>query len=296
VVPAQAGPFDLGDQVVRSAIHVDPVTAQATAKSDPLPQLIEGVPVLYRTANVFLDRPGFSLNPTSCARKETTSLLRSSGGKTATPSSPYAASDCGKLGFKPKLAMRLFGGTNRGAHPKLRTILRMPPGGANIGAFSVALPHSAFLDQAHIRTVCTRVQFAADQCPPGSIYGSLKAKTPLLDETLDGLIYLRSSNNTLPDMVAVVKGPPSLPIEVHSAARIDSVNGGIRASFESFPDAPITKVVASFPGGSKGLIVNSTNLCAKVNRVTAKFTGQNGKKATLRPPLKASCRRSKAGK
>jgi hypothetical protein len=296
VVPAQAGPFDLGDQVVRSAVYVDPVTAQATTKTDPLPQFVEGVPVLYRTVNVQLDRPGFALNPTSCARKETTSALHSTGGKTANPSSSFAATDCDRLGFKPKLAMRLFGGTNRGAHPKLRTILRMPPGGANIGAFSVALPHSAFLDQAHIRTVCTRVQFAADQCPPGSIYGSLKAKTPLLDEVLDGLIYLRSSNNTLPDMVAVVKGPPSLPIEVHSAARIDSINGGIRATFESFPDAPITKVVASFPGGSKGLIVNSTNLCAKVNKATAKFTGQNGKKATLRPPLKPSCGGSKAGK
>jgi hypothetical protein len=296
VVPAQAGPFDLGDQVVRSAVYVDPVTAEATTKTDPLPQFVEGVPVLYRTINVQLDRPGFALNPTSCARKETTSAMHSTGGKTANPSSSFAATDCDRLGFKPKLTMRLFGGTHRGSHPRLRTILKMPPGGANIGAFSVALPHSAFLDQAHIGTVCTRVQFAADQCPPGSIYGSVKAKTPLLDETLDGLIYLRSSNNTLPDMVAVVKGPPSLPIEVHSAARIDSVNGGIRATFESFPDAPITEVVASFPGGSKGLIVNSTNLCAKVNKVTAKFTGQNGKKATLRPPLKPSCRGSKAGK
>ncbi len=292
VVPAQAGPFDLGDQVVRSAIHVDPVTAQATAKSDPLPQILEGVPVRYRTANVFLDRPGFSLNPTSCARKETTSRILSVGGKTANPSSPFAATDCDRLGFKPQLAMRLFGGTRRGSHPRLRTILEMPPGGANIGSFSVALPHSAFLDQAHIRTVCTRVQFAAHQCPAGSIYGAVRVRTPLFDETLEGPIYLRSSNNPLPDMVAVVKGPPSLPFEVHSAARIDSINGGIRATFDSFPDAPITEAVASFPGGSKGLIVNSTNLCAKAHRVTAKFTGHNGKKATLRPVLKASCRGS----
>jgi len=296
VVPAQAGPFDLGDQVVRSAVDIDPVTAQATAKSDPLPQILEGVPVRYRTTNVFLDRPGFSLNPTSCARKETTSAIFSTGGKVANPSSPYAATDCDRLGFKPELAMRLFGGTHRGSHPRLRTILKMPPGGANIGSFSVALPHSAFLDQAHIRTVCTRVQFAADQCPAGSIYGAVKARTPLFDETLEGLIYLRSSNNPLPDMVAVVKGPPSLPFEVHSAARIDSINGGIRATFDSFPDAPITEAVASFPGGSKGLIVNSTNLCAKANRVTAKFTGHNGKKATLRPVLKASCRGAKKAK
>ena len=97
-------------------------------------------------------------------------------------------------------------------------------------------------------------------------------------------------------MVAVLKGPPSLPIEVHSAARIDSINGGIRATFDSIPDAPITEVIASFPGGNKGLIVNSTNLCAKVNKVTAKFTAHNGKKATLHPVLKASCRASSGKK
>jgi hypothetical protein len=294
VVPAQAGPFDLGDQVVRSAIFVDPVTAQATAKSDPLPQILEGVPILYRAANVFMDRPGFTLNPTSCAKKETTSLLSSSGGKTASPSSPYAAVDCGALSFKPKLSLRLRGGTHRGSHPRLRTILKMPQGGANISAFSVALPHSEFLDQAHIKTVCTRVQFRAKECPAGSIYGEVKAKTPLLDEPLTGLLYLRSSNNPLPDMVAVLKGPPSLPVEVHAVGRVDSVNGGIRASFEGVPDAPVSEIIASFPGGNKSLIVNSTNLCAKVNRVSAKFTGQNGKRATLKPVLQNSCK--KAGK
>ncbi len=291
VVPAQAGPFDLGDQVVRSAIDVDPVTAQATAKSDPLPQILEGVLVLYRTANVFLDRPGFSLNPTSCAPKATTSLLHSSGGKTATPSSPYTATNCAKLGFGPKLSMRLFGGTRRGAHPKLRTTLRMPPGGANIASTSVALPHSEFLDQAHIKTVCTRVQFRAKECPPGSIYGTVKARSPLLEETLEGPIYLRSSNNPLPDMVFVLKGPSSLPVEVNGIARIDSVNGGIRATFDTVPDAPLTELTAFFPGGKKGLMVNSTNLCAQVNRVTAKFTAHNGKKTTLRPAMQNSCKK-----
>jgi len=293
VVPAQAGPFDLGDQVVRSAVYVDPVTAQATAKSDPLPQIIEGVPVLYRTVNVFLDRPDFSLNPTSCASKQTTSLIHSTAGKTASPSSPYAAVDCAKLGFGPKLSFRLFGGTNRGAHPRLRTVLRTPPGGTNIAGFSVALPHSEFLDQAHIKTVCTRVQFRADQCPPGSIYGQVKATTPLISETLEGPLYLRSSDNPLPDMVAVLKGPPSLPVEVHAVGRIDSVNGGIRATFDSVPDAPVSEIVASFPGGKKGLMVNSTNLCAQVNRVTAKFTAHNGKRATLRPAMQNSCKKKK---
>ncbi|HEV7784567.1 MAG TPA: hypothetical protein VGQ28_04465, partial [Thermoanaerobaculia bacterium] len=38
IVPATAGPFDLGNIVVRAAILVDPETAQMTVRSDPLPR------------------------------------------------------------------------------------------------------------------------------------------------------------------------------------------------------------------------------------------------------------------
>jgi hypothetical protein len=294
VVPAQAGPFDLGDQVVRSAVYVDPVTAEATTKTDdPLPQMLEGVPVLYRTVNVLLDRPDFTLNPTSCAKKQTTSLLHSAGGQAATPSSSFAAANCERLPFKPKLSLRLNGGTHRGAHPKLRAVLRMPSGGANIARTSVALPHSEFLDQAHIRTVCTRVQFAARQCPPGSVYGHVKAITPLLDEPIEGNVYLRSSSHPLPDMVFALKGPPSLPIEIDAVSRIDSVNGGIRSTFDSVPDAPVSKLIASFPGGKKGLIVNSTSLCAQKHRATVKLNAHNGKRKTLHPVLRSKCPKAK---
>jgi hypothetical protein len=289
VVPRQAGPFDFGDEVVRSAIIVDPVTAQATAKADPLPQMIEGIPIRYRTLHVDLDRPGFALNPTSCALKATEATLTSTEGAVAKPSSPFAAVNCARLPFKPKLSFRLFGGTRRGAHPRLRAVLRGRPGDANIAGASVALPRSEFLDQGHIKTVCTRVQFAAHDCPAGSIYGHATAKTPLFDETLSGPVYLRSSSHPLPDLVVALKGPDSLPIEVELAGRVDSVNGGIRNTFEVVPDAPVSRFVLSMQGGKKGLLVNSTNLCAEVHRATAKFTAQNGRKRILGPKMKVSC-------
>jgi hypothetical protein len=291
VVPAQAGPFDLGLQVVRSAVFVDPETAQATAKADPLPQMVEGIPVTYKTVNVQLDRAHFSLNPTSCARKETVASLTSVGGKSASPTASYAASDCAQLAYRPRFGFRLRGATHRGGHPSLTAIMRPRSADANGRAFSVALPSSEFLDQGHIGTVCTRVQFAAHECPAASVYGHAVVKSPLFDFALEGPIYLRSSDHLLPDMVVALKGPPTMPIEVSAAARIDSVRGGIRTTFESIPDAPIGEIVASFPGGKKGLIENSENLCARRNRVTAKLTAQNGRLAVLHPTLRNGCRK-----
>jgi hypothetical protein len=290
VVPRQAGPFDFGDEVVRSAVYVDSTTGQATTKADPLPQIIEGIPIYYRVIHVELDRSNFSLNPTSCQGKFTTATVTSSQGALATAASSFRASGCAKLDFKPQLSFRLFGATHRGAHPKLKATLKMPPGGANIAATSVALPHSEFLDQGHIRTVCTRVQFAAKACPEGSIYGTAVAKTPLLSETLEGPVYLRSSSHELPDLVVALKGPPSLPIEVNLVGRVDSVNGGIRTSFEAVPDAPVSEFTLQMQGGAKGLLQNSTELCAKANRATAKFSAQNGRTATLHPAMQASCK------
>ena len=292
VVPAQAGPFDLGLEVVRSAVHVDPTTAQATAQADPLPQLIEGIPITYRTVNVLLDRPGFTLNPTSCEKKETTATLTSSGGKLATPSAPYAATDCARLPFKPSFAIRLFGATHRGAHPRLRATVKLPAGGANIAAAQVALPRSEFLENAHIGTVCTRVQFAAQSCPAASVYGTAVAKTPLFDFPLEGPVYLRSSDNPLPDLVVALHGPASLPIEIALAGRVDSApNGGLRTSFEVIPDAPVSEFTLEMQGGKKGLLVNSTNLCAHTQRATAAFSAQNGRALTLHPALQSACKK-----
>jgi hypothetical protein len=293
VVPKQAGPFDFGDEVVRSAVFVDPVTAQATAQADPLPQFVEGTPLFYRVIDVRLNRPNFALNPTSCQQKQTVAGLVSAEGSVASTTSSYAATGCSTLGFEPKARFRLFGPTHRGAFPRLRTVIR-PGGGvgsANIEAFSVALPRSEFIENAHFGNVCTRVQFAAKECPEGSVYGHVKAISPLFDFPLEGNIYLRSSDHLLPDLVAALKGPPSMPIEIDSVGRVDSTkSGGIRATFETVPDAPVNEIIASLPGGKKGLFVNSTNLCEKARRVTVKLAAQNGHTATLRPALKTSCR------
>jgi hypothetical protein len=304
VAPGLAGPFDLGNVVVRAALNVDRTTAQVTAVSDSFPTILHGVILRVRDVRLRVDRANTTLNPTSCSPMRVGAQITGVGGdllNTAddslfSASSPFQVGDCAALAFKPSLALQLFGATKRGAFPRLRATLKMPAGGANIGAASVALPHSEFLAQEHIRTVCTRVQFAANACPADSIYGTATAKTPLFGEPLSGPVILRSSSNPLPDMVAVLKGPASQPIEVDLVGRIDSVNGGIRNTFDVVPDAPVETFTLDLLGGKKGLLVNSTNLCRSVNRATAKFSGQNGKAITLRPALQSSCKKPRKKK
>jgi hypothetical protein len=291
ITPAVAGPYDLGAVLVRTPLYIDPVTAQVKAVSDPIPTALHNIALDLREIRVALDRPGFTAAPTSCEPKSVDATVTGEQGATATVSNHFQVAGCESLAFKPKLSFRLFGGTKRGAHPKFRAALKPRAGDANIAKASVALPHSEFLDQAHIRTVCTRVQFAANQCPAGSVYGEAEATTPLLDSPVKGPVYLRSSNNQLPDMVVVLRGPDSQPIEVDLAGRIDSVNGGIRSSFEIVPDQPVSSFVLTMQGGKKGLLVNSRDLCkeAKPARATAVFTAQSGKELTLRPALKNAC-------
>ncbi len=294
VTPAVSGPYDLGNVVNRVAIHVDPVTAAVTATSDPLPQIIDGIPLRLRSVLINLDRPSFTLNPTNCSQFDVTGLIGGEEGAAASPTNHFQVANCDSLGFEPKLTTVLKGGTKRTAHPALTATLTQDSSGeSNISRAVVTLPRSEFLDQAHIGTICTRVQFAAEQCPAASIYGKAKAFTPLLDQPLEGPVYLRSSSHTLPDLVAALKGPASQPIEIDLAGRIDSKGGGIRTTFESIPDQPVSRFVLQMKGGKKGLLQNSKNICKDRNLTQVKLVGQNDAVITPSTELTATgCDRS----
>jgi hypothetical protein len=314
VTPAMAGPFDLGSVVVRVALLVDPRSAQVRAISDPIPHVYGGALLDVRSVAVKLDRREFSLNPTNCSQFAFAGSLLGGGANPADPaafipvsvSAPFKANGCDALGFKPKFFLRLFGATRRAKNPKLRAVLLPTAGDANIGRAAVTLPHSLFLDQSSISNVCTRVQFAAHDCPKDSIYGYARAFTPLLDGPLEGPVYLRSSDNPLPDLVAALHGQ----VNVELAGRTDSVHGRIRNSFDVVPDVPVSKFILTVRGGPSGLLVNSRNQCPGKHagggrgkqahasrarsrgtslRAVARFTAQNGKQANLRPRLRTPC-------
>lgn len=301
ITPATAGPFDLGAVVVRVALFVDPKTAQVHAVSDPIPHVFGGALLDVRSVSVKLDRPKFALNPTNCSAMKVAGALRGGGSNPLDPaafssfpvSAPFKVDGCEALDFKPKLYMRLFGGTRRAKSPKLRAILIARDGDANIGRAAVTLPKALALEQSSLANVCTRVQFAAHKCPQDSIYGFATAETPLLDGPLKGPVYLRSSDNELPDMVAALNGQ----VDIELAGRIDSVKGRLRTTFDVVPDVPVSKFLLTVKGGKKrGLLVNTRSLCGHKLKAIARFKAQNGKKRNMKPKLRTACKKARKGK
>ncbi len=295
ITPAIAGPFDLGTVVVRAALNVDPNTTQIHAISDPFPTILHGIPLDLRSVAVSLDRPNFTLNPTSCNEMAITGSATTALNLTTPLTQRFQVGGCQTLPFKPKLSLELKGKTKRTSHPKLIANLTARAGDANIAKAQVKLPGAAFLDQGHIGTSCTRVQFAAKACPPGSVYGTVSATTPLLDYTLTGNVYLRASNHQLPDLVADLNGPSTQPIEIALAGKTDSVKGALRNTFEAVPDQPVTKFHLELFGGKRGLIILSSGLC-KSPKASVNLTGQNGKVSDTTPTVKTSCPRKHKAK
>ena len=227
IVPAVAGPFDVGVVVTRFALRIDPRSARVTvdgAASDPIPHSLEGIPLAVRDIRAYVDRPEFTLNPTSCARGAVGAQIEGGGAVTVSRDAPFQAAGCRGLAFKPRLSLRLRGGTRRGAFPRLHLAYAARPGDANLKRLALRFPRSEFIEQGHFRTICTRVQFAAGagngaRCPKGSVYGHAKVFTPLLSEPLTGPVFLRSSDHNLPDAVLALHGPPSAAIDLEARPR-----------------------------------------------------------------------------
>ncbi|HEV2859308.1 MAG TPA: hypothetical protein VGW80_12990 [Solirubrobacterales bacterium] len=282
VTPAVAGPFDLGTVVVRVALNVEPETAQIHAVSDVIPDVFGGVKLDLRSINLDIDRSKFMLNPTNCKAQATTGQIKGGGADPTDASTfssygvndPFQATGCKKLGFKPKLKVKLNGPTTRAKNPRLTAILTAKKGQANIARTALTMPHSLFLDQSHIGTVCTRPQLASHTCPKKSVYGTAYAKSPLLSKKLRGKVFLVSSNHELPDLLVDLRGQ----VEIYLRGVISGKHGGLKTVFNNVPDVPVSRFVLKMKGGKKSLLVNSTNTCAKPQRAKLNIKGQNGKK------------------
>jgi hypothetical protein len=273
VAPAVAGPFDLGEIAVRVALYVDPRSGSIRAVTDPLPEILQGLPLNLRSVVLTLDRPGFTLNPTSCDPVAVDATAVSVSGQGASLSSRFQVGGCARLGFRPRLGIRMLGPVHRGGHPSLRAVLRPRPGDANLRQMFVALPAGELLDSRHVRGVCPRKRYAEGTCPPDSVYGSARVWSPLLDRPLRGPVFLRSSSHRLPDLVVALTGE----LRIDLVAGLEAHEGRLGVGFGSLPDLPLTKLRLRLDGGPRGLFVNSGSLCRPGPRARVTMAGQNGR-------------------
>lgn len=305
VTPAVAGPYDLGNVVIHAAAYVDPETAQVTVISDEIPDVFGGVKLSVRSVDVSIDRQGYTINPTSCSLFAVDAGLNGGGSNPRDPAAwssiakntPFTATDCNALRFKPKFFARILGGkkqTRRTANPKFQAILNPGNGEANLRRAALILPRATILDQSHIKTVCTRVQLAANNCPKGSIYGQAKATSPLLDGNLKGPVYLLSSSNKLPDMLVDLRGQ----VNVRLRGVISSQKGRLKTVFQGTPDVPVDKFTLNMKGGKQGLLINTRDLCKGKAFAYLNLKAHNDKRLQKKrlPLNRPACKKGGKGK
>jgi hypothetical protein len=290
ITPAVAGPFDLGDVVIRAPLYVNPETAEITAKSDPIPTILKGIPLKMRSVAINLDRSDFTLNPTSCEPMKVIASIGGSSGTVAKPTNRFQVGGCKQLKFKPTVKISLRGATKRTGLPALKAVVTYPKQGAyaNIAGAQVNLPHSEFLEQNNLDKTCTKPVLLEGKCSKHTIYGKAKAWTPLLDKPLEGPVYLVGGYGyKLPALVAELNGQ----IRILLKGKVDSgPNKGIRSTFEAVPDAPVSRFVLEMKGGKKyGLLINSENLCREPQHGIARFTAQNGLSLQSKPLIANQC-------
>jgi hypothetical protein len=292
ITPALTGPFDLGNLVFRADASLDRDTAQLTIATDPLPRTLDGIPLRLRSLTVTLDRPGFIRNPTSCEPMAITGTSKAASGQSTPLAQLFQVGGCAVLPFKPRVSVRLSGALGRNGRPALRARIAAEPGQANISRAALTLPATELLDYDNLRAVCARPRYFAGSgggkaCVRASRYGHVRLFTPLLDEPLEGPLYLRASGKSgeLPDLVASLDGD----IHLDLAARVTSARGLLRVVFDELPDVPVKKVVLRLDGGKRGLLVNTSDLCPREARTAASFVAHNGKRRFSRPPVDLNC-------
>jgi hypothetical protein len=282
VVPAKAGPFDLGKVVVRSAISVDPATTAITITSDPLPQFLDGVPLRIQTLTVNVDRPGFMFNPTNCSVRHIAASFEATQGGTAEASSPFAVEGCNSLPFKPTFSVSTQAKTSKKEGASLKVKVVSGAGQDNIGSVVATLPKQLPARLTTLQQACLAATFAQNpaQCPVASNVGTVKAVTPVLSAPLTGPAYLVSHGGAaFPDLVVILQG---------QGIRLDltgntSIKRGITTStFASVPDAPISSFELTLPEGSHSALATNLPAKAKGNFCGTKLvmpttlTAQNG--------------------
>jgi hypothetical protein len=278
VVPTVAGPFNLGNVVVRSRINIDENTAALTVTSNPLPQILDGIPLRLRTANVTIERPNFILNPTSCAQQHIEASIAGAQGATANVSAPFAVSGCAGLHFGPKFTVSTSGKTSRADGASLDAKVVFPSGAqSNIRTVKVDLPKQLPSRLTTLQKACLAATFESNPaaCPAASVIGTARSSTPILPVELTGPVYFVShGGEAFPSLVIVLQG---YGVRVDLTASTFISKAGITSStFKTIPDVPVSSFEIYLPEGKDSALAANGNLCSSSLEMPTSFIAQDG--------------------
>jgi hypothetical protein len=289
VNPAKAGPFDLGTVVVRAAINVDPHTAALHIVSDPLPTILDGIPLQIQHVNVSIDRNLFTFNPTNCSKMAIVGTLSSTQGATSKVSTPFQVTNCATLAFKPKLQVSSSGKTSRANGAGLRVKLTYPasPYDANIAKVKVDLPKQLPSRLTTLQKACPAATFESNPaaCPVNSIVGHATATTPVLPVSLEGPAYFVShAGEEFPDLIIVLQGYGTT-VDLVGSTFINSKTNITSSTFKQVPDVPVGTFELTLPQGKYSALAATANLCNTKLTMPTSFIGQNGAEIHQTTPI-----------
>jgi hypothetical protein len=281
VVPAIAGPYNLGNVVVAADTRVND-DGSITVRSDPLPTILDGVPLRIRQIALDVTRPGFMRNPTSCAPRSVTATILSTHGQSVAARSPFQLADCQSLPFAPRFTVSTQARTSKANGASLDVKVSSAAGQANIAKVDVALPRQLPSRLTTLQQACSQAQFAADPaaCPAGSVVGRASASTPLLNEPLAGpAILVSHAGAAFPDLVLVLQGQGAT-IELTGNTSIK--NGVTYSRFDALPDVPVSAFELKLPEGPYSILAAHLpakahgSACGQRLTMPTSITGQNG--------------------
>jgi hypothetical protein len=292
VTPVLVGPFDLGTIVTRARIEVDPRTAQITVTTDPLPQIVKGVPTDLRVVDAVIDRPSFMFNPTNCDPQSFSGVATSSQGAQAPISSHFQVGSCQSLKFKPDFKVSTGAHSSRATGASLTAKIVYPTGAlgnnqatsqANIAYVKVSLPKQLPSQLETLRKACLARVFEANpaDCPAGSVVGHATATTPVLPVALSGPAYFVShGGEAFPSLIIVLQGD-NVTVDLEGTTFI-SKQGITSSTFKQVPDVPVSTFQLTLPQGPHAALTAILpakahgSLCGQNLVMPTVFKGQNG--------------------